>query len=407
MSSFWVQESECTVFITLVSFVLLPVSRLVMMGLPTRLARAPSLLLARSQTTSATPDPALPFSAIPLAPGAWPILGHLPFMANKKTQARMHIAIENLRKESGDIFKLSIPGETDSVIIFNPDDINTMYSNDGKVPHIIGFEVFEHLRHVMKDRYTTKGLLSNGEDWYTVRHQYQQDMMRPKSALFYINDMGELAEELVTKISGDMGASGSGIPDIHPLMQAYALEAVGCIFLGSKLGTIRGEGDGKRLIDIAEEMLPIARNLTFLPKQLRPLMPSFKRVISLQEEMFDTSKKHVDAAISRITDDDESVIAKLVRACGPGSPVPLIMGIDALQAGIDTTGTSAAVLLYHLADNPDKQDILYQEICDTIGPQGKVTESSLGKMRYLKACQMESQRILPVVFGSSRRTAVR
>ena len=153
-------------------------------------------------------------------------------------------------------------------------------------------------------------------------------------------------------------------------------------------------------------MLPIARNLTFLPKQLRPLMPSFKRVISLQEEMFDTSKKHVDAAISRITDDDESVIAKLVRACGPGSPVPLIMGIDALQAGIDTTGTSAAVLLYHLADNPDKQDILYQEICDTIGPQGKVTESSLGKMRYLKACQTESQRILPAVFGSSRRTAV-
>ena len=85
-------------------------------------------------------------------------------------------------------------------------------------------------------------------------------------------------------------------------------------------------------------------------------------------------------------------MAKLVRACGPGSPVPLVMGIDALQAGIDTTGTSAAVLLFHLADNPDKQDILYQEICDTIGPKGKVTESSLGKMRYLKACQTESQR---------------
>eukprot|EP00092_Neocalanus_flemingeri_P104679 GFUD01134111.1.p1 GENE.GFUD01134111.1~~GFUD01134111.1.p1 ORF type:complete len:152 (-),score=27.35 GFUD01134111.1:133-588(-) len=33
-----------------------------------------------------------------------------------------------------------------------------------------------------------------------------------------------------------------------------------------------------------------------------------------------------------------------------------------------------------------------------------MTESALAKMKYMKACQTESQRILPAVFGSSRRT---
>ena len=32
-----------------------------------------------------------------------------------------------------------------------------------------------------------------------------------------------------------------------------------------------------------------------------------------------------------------------------------------------------------------------------------MTESALAKMKYLKACQTESQRILPAIFGSGRR----
>ena len=44
---------------------------------------------------------------------------------------------------------------------------------------------------------------------------------------------------------------------------------------------------------------------------------------------------HVVAAIARVQDSDENVIAKLVRACGRESPIPMIMGSDALQVIID------------------------------------------------------------------------
>merc|ERR1711936_6809 len=80
------------------------------------------------------------------------------------------------------------------------------------------------------------------------------------------------------------------------------------------------------------------------------------------------------------------------------------MAMDALNAGIDTTGNTATFMFYHLARHPEKQETLYEEIVNTIGKDGNMTAATLGKMKYLKACQQESQRMLPVAFGSARKT---
>ena len=79
------------------------------------------------------------------------------------------------------------------------------------------------------------------------------------------------------------------------------------------------------------------------------------------------------------------------------------MSQDAIMAGVDTTGTTAAFLLLDLAKNPDKQDILYQEVKSIIG-DGPITESTLNQMKYLKAFLHESQRLNPAAFGFSRTT---
>jgi len=258
-------------------------------------------------------------------------------MTKKETQQRMHLAFNDMRKECGDTFRLNIPGEKHGlVILFDAEDVKTLYSNDGRVPQIPGFDMFEFIRkNAMKDRYINAGLINNAEDWYTVRHQVQQDMMRPKSALYYIDEMEDIAVELVEKIASLKGEDGKGIEDIHPFIQEYALEAVGCIFLNARLGALKGEGDGGRLIEISEETLPMALKLFFLPHWTFKYLPIFKKFTTLQGEAFDICKKHVVAAIARVQDSDENVIAKLVRACGRESPIPMIMGADALQVIYD------------------------------------------------------------------------
>ena len=97
---------------------------------------------------------------------------------------------------------------------------------------------------------------------------------------------------------------------------------------------------------------------------------------------------------------------KLTKRCGKNSNIPVAMAFDALMGGIDTTGNSAIFLLYHLARNQEKQEKLFKEIFETVGREGNICAKSLSKMKYLKACQKESQRLLPVTAGSSRQTQV-
>jgi len=117
------------------------------------------------------------------------------------------------------------------------------------------------------------------------------------------------------------------------------------------------------------------------------------------------SKEKIDAAVKNHKEDgslEGTILLKMIERCGPDSDIPVVMANDALLAGIDTTGNTAAFLLYHLATNPDKQEKLYQEILQVIGAQGMMTEEALAEMRYLKACQQESARIAPIAIGTIR-----
>ena len=83
-----------------------------------------------------------------------------------------------------------------------------------------------------------------------------------------------------------------------------------------------------------------------------------------------------------------------------------------MQTNVWTSGVTGALLLYHLARNPDKQEILYkvairnclepwtqisfkydqipiqptffQEIKEHVGPDGSVSVKALSKLKYLQ-----------------------
>ena len=99
-----------------------------------------------------------------------------------------------------------------------------------------------------------------------------------------------------------------------------------------------------------------------------------------------------------------SVLERMIKRAGPDSQIPAVMAMDAITAGIDTTGNKAAFLLYDLATHPEVQEQLHKEIQEVIGKNEKVTESALKRMRFLKACVHESQRMKPAVLGLNRTT---
>ena len=64
--------------------------------------------------------------------------------------------LREIQQECGDLFHLHAPGKS-IVVPFNPDDIRTIFQNDGKFPMKPGFEAFAFYRHRRRDMYQGNG----------------------------------------------------------------------------------------------------------------------------------------------------------------------------------------------------------------------------------------------------------
>ena len=104
-----------------------------------------------------------------------------------------------------------------------------------------------------KDLFTeTAGLVaSHGEPWYEVRSKVQQDMMRPKSAMYYINDIEEISQQLVDLMTANVDSEGE-VEDIVKHIQCWSLESTAAIFLDTRLGVLDPnlpeDSEGRRFI---------------------------------------------------------------------------------------------------------------------------------------------------------------
>ena len=195
------------------------------------------------------------------------------------------------------------------------------------------------------------------------------------------------------------------IDDLTKLCYEFALDAIGVMFIGSKLKILQGSEYGKVMIKDVNTMFEMFLDVAAIPPKIAAYVPVFRRYLKIVERVYMLSKEKIDEAKEKHKVDGSlngTVLGKMIERCGPDSEIPAVMANDALLAGVDTTGNTIAFLLYHLAVHPDKQEKLYQEIVRVVGKDGKMTEDRLAEMRFLKACQQESARMCPVALGSLR-----
>jgi len=324
---------------------------------------------------------------------------------NMKHAVKYHA---KLNAELGTIYRFRMMGKgKDVLFISDPDDSRSLLSNEGQYPYLPGFEKIEEIRKtVLKHQFSEPGLLSQGEVWSKSRKAVQQDLMRPKSALYYVDELNDTTDEFLQKIVETLDEKGE-TSDLNHHLQEYALEASGIMFIGTKLGVLKGSPEGSELMKAVSEFISKLNHLFNLPVWALRLTGLYSNICNNMSIMFRICNDRAMEAIKNDATDgslEGTVLGNLMKRCEPGSQLPIIMSVDAMSAGIDTTAHTATFLLYHLACNPDKQEKLYQEILSVMGSDGTMTESRLAEMKYLKACLQESQRILPIAFGTARKT---
>ena len=72
-------------------------------------------------------------------------------------------------------------------------------------------------------------------------------MLRPKSALFYIDEITGVSDDLLQLMVSEINAEKGFVDDVSPFLYRWSLEAVGSIFLDTRLDTLNTSYKTKRI----------------------------------------------------------------------------------------------------------------------------------------------------------------
>lgn len=160
---------------------------------------------------------------------------------------------------------------------------------------------------------------------------------------------------------------------------------------------------------LLKEVFKLSYEYDVMPSVWRTIKtPGFRNVMKTYEKLTGIMKDYADDAMKRFDDSKPSlgqnheagVLEKLMKI---DKHVAFVMVLDSLIAGVDTTTTGVVSVLYSLAKNSDKQEILRQEVLSVLPEKSsKMTTQSLNNIPYLRAVVKEALRLNPPISGNAR-----
>nr|QST15057.1 CYP362A4 protein [Diaphanosoma celebensis] len=356
-------------------------------------------------------------------PGAkpWPLIGtlwqFLPFVGHKyRDQSRQMEIIQQRVDLYGRIARDVIPGWPPLVWVTRPEDAETLYRNEGKFPNRMTTMSLKMYRDKRPEIFKSTGLLlDNGENWWRIRSKTQQSLLKPQNVKTYLPVMGQIADEFIDRIRSIRLENNEMRPDFVSELYRWALESVAVVALNTRLGCLSAnlaeDSEPLKMIRAADTTLTNMAELELgLPLWRIVETRKLRQLHAAQDYFVKTSLKYIHKTMEKIknrpenSEEDPTILEELLSR-GLSTEDAVVMVMDMLMAGIDTTSHSTSFLMYLLARNPDKQDKLRKEVLRMVGPRGSpVTASAINELRYLKACFKESTRLMPVGSGNQRTT---
>ena len=123
-------------------------------------------------------------------------------------------------------------------------------------------------------------------------------MMRPKSALYYVDELNETAQELCDKLAADLDDNLETVK-LNYTLQKFAVDATGLMFIGSHLGVIKGNPDGTKLMAAVSGFLARFQTVAFVPEKVLKLTGIYKEVCDNMETMYNICNKKINVAIEK------------------------------------------------------------------------------------------------------------
>ena len=104
---------------------------------------------------------------------------------------------------------------------------------------------------------TTGVLMEDGKKWHDIRSKVQQDLMRPKSAHFYIDDIQKISQDFIDYIKLTRSVNDKTIENFLPEIYRFTFETISFIAMDVRLGCLQKNIDPElaRVFQATKEFL--------------------------------------------------------------------------------------------------------------------------------------------------------
>ncbi|KAK0039927.1 cytochrome P450 27C1-like isoform X1 [Biomphalaria pfeifferi] len=345
-----------------------------------------------------------PFSEMPGPKGIyqWPVIGtvlhYKPF--TKHTPEKIHRLMNELFDKYGPVVKFRMGPQT--VAVCDPKDFETVFRNEGQYPVRPTLDIVTAYNKRNGHKETFAQL--QGEEWHARRTPLNKRLVRSDSASYYLEQQSQVAEDLVRALAKeDLTAE-----DFQDLFYRYASESIFLVAFNRRLGLFKEEPD-KISVDFVQAAKTSTQMLQdallgklFMTKWLKN--SSYKKFESLLNFQ---KKVTADCVMEARKVLEDRIKSGDFKADEPNLLFSLLSEINMTDedindavgtlyaAGTESTAKNLQTFFYTLALNPEKQEILRQEILNILGANGILTAQALSQMAYLKAALKESFRLYP------------
>ena len=319
-------------------------------------------------------------------------------------------------KRYGPIHKQSIGG-TLMIQLADPSDAAKILRAESKYPQRFKFPAIDYYRE--KQQKIAGVFFADGPEWYKHRSVLSKRMLRPKHVAEYAVEFNEIITDFIRRLRTIREHSGTEkaneVLGIDNELFKWSFESVAFMLFDKRFGCLEPHVniEAQTFIKAVGEFLHSATTISFVPVWIYKIYETkqFKNFFKSFNTMYEYAELFIKRRLNELevksrgspssttqTDDDNVGFFEFLLSSGKLTQDDLLASvIDVLFAGVDTTSNTMQWVLYLMAKNPEKQEILRQEILSVLGDEIIATPTTLAELPYLKAWVRETLRMYPVL----------
>ncbi|XP_068709768.1 25-hydroxyvitamin D-1 alpha hydroxylase, mitochondrial-like [Montipora foliosa] len=315
-------------------------------------------------------------------------------------------------REYGYIHKHRFGGNA-VVQLADPSDVAKVMRAESKYPERFRFPAIDYYR---EKRQKTAGIFfADGPEWYRHRSVLSKRMLRPKQVADYAAEFNEIITDFIHRLRTIREQSGTDkdneVRELDNELFKWSFESVAFMLFEKRFGCLEPEvnAEAQTFIKAVGEFLYSTTGVSLWPlwifkiyetKQFKQLFRSFDTMYEYAELFTQRRINELElksSETSRFTDYDKAGFFEFLLSSGKITKDDFLASvIDVLFAGVDTTSNTMQWMLYMMAKNPEKQEVLRQEVLSVLGNETIATPTTLEEMPYIKAWVRETLRLYPV-----------